>query len=86
MVVQYNIPKEVIEKFKERGKELAFLAGQKDKAGKVVTVSHLIFPIQLEFRADTEYGNYKIQNYMFIFLKFFLKSINIFAIIISIFG
>ena len=60
MVVQYNIPKEVIEKFKERGKELAFLAGQKDEAGKIVTVSHLIFPIQQEFRADTEYGKYKI--------------------------
>ena len=56
MVVRYNIPKEIIEKFKERGKELAFLAGQKDEAGKIVTVSHLIFPIQQEFRVDTEYG------------------------------
>ena len=62
MVVQYNVPKGVIEKFKERGKKLAFLAGQKDEGGKIVTVSHLIVPIQQEFRPDTEYGKYKIQK------------------------
>ena len=54
MVVQYNIPNEVIEKFKERGKLLAFLAGNRD--GNVITVSHIIFPNQHEFRIDSEFG------------------------------
>ena len=54
MVVQYNIPNEVIEKFKERGKLLAFLAGHRD--GNVITVSHIIFPNQHEYRIDSEFG------------------------------
>ena len=54
MVVQYNIPNEVIEKFKERGKLLAFLAGHRDD--NVITVSHIIFPNQHEYRIDSEFG------------------------------
>ena len=54
MVLQYNIPNEVIEKFRERGKQLAFLAGHRD--GNVITVSHIIFPNQHEFRIDSEFG------------------------------
>ena len=65
MVVQYFVPNQVIEKFKERGKELAFLAGHKD--GDCVTVSHIIFPNQHEFRLDSEYGKYVYQS---IFLNF----------------
>ena len=56
MVVQYNIPNEVIEKFKERGKQLAFLAGHRD--GNIITVSHIIFPNQYEYRIDSEFGKY----------------------------
>ena len=56
MVVHYNIPKEVIEKFKERGKKLAFLIGQ--KAGDIITISHIIFPIQQTFHPDSEQGNF----------------------------
>lgn len=54
MVVQYNIPNQVIEKFKERGKTLAFLAGHKD--GDLITVTHLIIPTQNEFRTDIDQG------------------------------
>ena len=59
MVVQYNIPNEVIEKFKERGKQLAFLAGQKE--GNSVTVSHIIFPIQHEYQPDRNFGKYLLE-------------------------
>ena len=58
MVVQYNIPNEVIEKFRERGKQLAFLAGCKD--GNSVTVSHIVFPIQHEYHPDSEFGKYSL--------------------------
>ena len=58
MVVQYIIPNEVIEKFKERGKKLAFLAGQKDI--DIITISHIIFPIQQTFHPDFEQGNFNI--------------------------
>ena len=64
MVVQYNIPNEVIEKFKERGKNLAFLVGHKD--GDLITVSHLIIPTQNEFRMDVDQGN-KYQTLEIIF-------------------
>ena len=57
MVVQYNVPNQVIEKFKERGKNLAFLVGHKD--GDLITVSHLIIPTQNEFRTDIDRGNFK---------------------------
>ena len=56
MVLQYLIPNQFIEKFKERGKpKLAFLAGHKD--GNLITVSHLIIPTQNEFRTDIDRGN-----------------------------
>ena len=57
MVVQYLIPNQFIEKFKERGKPttLAFLVGHKD--GDLITVSHLIIPTQNEFRTDVDRGN-----------------------------
>ena len=62
MVVQYLIPNQFIEKFKERGKPtLAFLAGHKD--GNLITVSHLIIPTQNEFRMDVDQGN-NYQNQM----------------------
>ena len=54
MVVQYNVPNKVIENFKERGKNLAFLVGHKD--GDLITVSHLIIPTQNEFRTDIDGG------------------------------
>ena len=54
MAVQYNVPNQVIEKFMERGKKLGFLAGHKN--GNVITVSHLIIPIQQEFRPDIDHG------------------------------
>ena len=55
-MVQFDIPKQVIEKFKERGKKLAFLTGQKD--GDIITISHIIFPIQQTFHPGFEYGNF----------------------------
>ena len=61
MGVQYLIPQQFIEKFKERGRpKLAFLAGHKD--GELLTVSHLIIPSQNEFRIhdDDPGNNYQI--------------------------
>ena len=55
-MVQFDIPKQVIEKFKERGKKLAFLSGQKD--GDITTISHIIFPIQQAFHPEFEQGNF----------------------------
>ena len=55
MVVQYSIPNQFIEKLKARGKPtLSFLLGHKN--GDLITVSHLIIPIQNEFRMDIEQG------------------------------
>ena len=62
MVLQFNVPEQVIEKFKETGKELGFLAGLEE--GNLIIVSHLIIPTQHDFQTDTEYGKYSI------FLKF----------------
>ena len=48
MVVQFNIPFQVFKRFKEKAKPageiLAFLAGC--EKNDVVTVTHIIFPIQ----------------------------------------
>ena len=62
MVVQYNFNDEVIEKYLERGKKLAFLVGHKDDRVDVITASHLIIPTQHDFQieSNTENGNYFI--------------------------
>ena len=56
MDVLYNVPNQVIEKFMEQGKKLAFLAGK--KVGDITTVTHIVIPIQHEFQTDTEHGKY----------------------------
>ena len=58
MSIQYNVPTQVIEKFKERGKNLAFLAGKKD--GDITTVTHIIIPAQRKFQSDIDFGKYQI--------------------------
>ena len=75
MVVQYKVPNQVIEKFKERGKSLAFLAGHKDD--HLVTVSHLIIPSQNEFRTEIDQGNLRTvlwSDYQWNFLEFFREN------------
>ena len=57
MVPQYNIPNEVIDKFMERGKlKLAFLVGDTNDAGNVITVSHIVIPSQHEYQPDSKFG------------------------------
>ena len=69
MIAQFNVPNQVIQKFMERGKNLAFLAGHKD--GVNITVSHIILPIQREFLLDKEYGKYPFK---FMFTLFIISS------------
>ena len=56
MVVQFNIPFQVFKRFKEKAKPtgeiLAFLAGC--EKNDVVTVTHIIFPIQYHPGTDNE--------------------------------
>ena len=74
MVVQYIVPNQVIEKFMERGKpKLAFLAGQTNGDGDVITVSHLVIPTQHEFRPESELG-----EYYSIILRIFGKIIKVY--------
>ena len=54
MAVQFNFPNQVIEKFMERGKKLAFLAGQKHD--DITTITHIIIPVQREFQPDSQHG------------------------------
>ena len=51
MVLEYHVPKQVIDKFTERGKNLAFLAGYIHEDS--ITVSHMIIPIQFESRSSS---------------------------------
>ena len=62
MGVQYLIPEQFIEKFKERGKPtLAFLAGQKD--GNIIKVTHLIIPTLHQLATYNKYnGKYFIKH------------------------
>ena len=72
MVVQYLVPNQVIEKFKERGKSsLGFLVGHSN--GNVITVSHLVIPTQHEFRPESELG-----EYYSIILRIFGKIIKVY--------
>ena len=56
MVIQFNIPQKIFDKFKKRAKEnreiLAFLAGYKEN--DVVTVSKIIYPTQFHPRTEIE--------------------------------
>ena len=69
MVVQFNIPFKVFKRFKEKSKPngeiLAFLAGF--EKNDVITVSHIIFPIQYHPGSDNEV---KEKGKISIFIKF----------------